>query len=213
MKQSPLTEHVDSTEASAGHRRGGRPRDASRDALILQETLAVLAESGYDGLTIDKVAARVGAARATIYRRWPTKADLVLQAVQHLSRDDAGVDHLPDTGTLRGDLVAMVLRQNEQEQEYRLRVLAGVASLALTEDPRLGQAAATAGVGAWAEAVELLLSRAVDRGEYSPTDVQAVAQVMPMMCLARAVTRQPLTHEFSLALIDGVVLPAMRGGR
>jgi len=181
--------------------------------LILEETLAVLAESGYDGLTIDRVAARVGAARATIYRRWPTKADLVLQAVQHLSRDDVGLDRLPDTGTLRGDLVAMVLPQDEQEQEYRLRVLAGVASLALTEDPRLGQAAATAGVGAWAEAVELLLSRAVERGEYSPTDVHALAQVMPLMCLARAVTRQPITHEFSLALIDGVVLPAMRGGR
>lgn len=175
--------------------------------------MAVLAAAGYEGLTIDKVAARVGAARATIYRRWPTKADLVLEAVHRLSQDDVGLDQLPDTGSLRGDLVAMVLPQSEQEQQYRLRILVGVASLAQTEDARLGQAAATVGLGPWTAAVEQLLQRAVDRGEYSSPDVHVLAQVMPMMCLARAVTRQPITRDFSIGLIDDVLLPAMRGSR
>ena len=191
----------------------GRPRDSSRDVLILEVTLAVLAESGYAGLTVDKVAGRVGAARATIYRRWPTKVDLVLDAVRRLSQGDVGLHDLPDTGSLREDMVAMVLPQSEAEQHYRMRVLAGVASLSLTVEPRLATAAAGAGIGPWVSAIELLLQRAVDRGEYPPADVTALAQVLPMLCLARAVTQEPITREFSLALIDGVVLPAMRGGR
>lgn len=190
----------------------GRPRDHSRDALLLQATLAVLAESGYDGLTIDKVAGRVGAGRATVYRRWPTKADLVLDAVRGLSGADVGLDSLPDTGCLRQDLVAMVLPQSEDEQQYRMRILAAVAALSLAEEPRLAEAATAASVGPWITAIEALVQRAVDRGEFPTADVATLAQVIPMMCLARAVTRQPITREFSLNLVDGVLLPALRAG-
>lgn len=191
--------------------RAGRRQDRSRDPAILEATLTVLAESGYDGLTVDKVAARVGAARATVYRRWPTKADLVLAAVERLSRADVGVDDLPDTGDLREDLVAMILPQTEEDERFRMRVLAGVASLAFTEEPRLAGIAGGAGIGPWIEAIEVLLRRAVDRGEFPATDVAALAQVVPMMCLSRAVTRQPITRAFGLSMIDGVIIPAMRG--
>ena len=193
--------------------RPGRPRDGSRDALILEVTLAVLAESGYEGLTVDRVAARAGTARATIYRRWPSKVDLVVGAVRRLSGGDVGLDRLPDTGSLRGDLVAMVLPQSEEEQEYRTRVLAGVASLSLAEEPRLAEVAAGAGLGPWTQAIAVLLQRAVDRGEYPAADVATLAGVVPMMCLARAVAREPISRQFSLGLIDGVLIPAMRGGR
>ena len=205
MTQSEITQQVPA--------RPGRPRDPSRDAEILKVTLAILAESGYTGLTIDKVANRVGAGRATVYRRWPTKADLVLDAVARLSQADVSLAHLPDTGSLRQDLVAMVLPQSQDEQQYRMRVLAGVASLSFIEEPRLAEAAAGAGVGPWSEAIAVLLQRAVDRGEFPPADVAALAPVIPMMCLSRAVAQEPITHGFSLSLIDGVLLPAMRGGR
>ncbi|MGH2910532.1 MAG: helix-turn-helix domain-containing protein, partial [Solirubrobacteraceae bacterium] len=89
--------------------RRGRKRDPERNAVILDATLVVLAEHGYDGMTIDMVAARAGSARATVYRRWPTKAELVLEAVARMSRDDVGDDPLPDTGSLRGDMTAMIL--------------------------------------------------------------------------------------------------------
>ena len=212
---------MDDSVTAVGHagsrtpapRAAGRPRDPSRDAAILEQTLAVLAEVGYDGLTIDRVAARVGAARATIYRRWPSKAELVLEAVRRLSGGDVDPDALPDTGDLRADLVAMVLPVSEAEQDYRMRILAGVASLALSEDPRLAQAATTAGVGPWVGAIAALLQRAVERGQYPRADVAVLAAVIPMMCLSRAVAREPISREFSLALIDGVLLPAMRGGQ
>lgn len=137
----------------------------------------------------------------------------MLDAVRRLGGADVGNDALPDTGCLRQDLVAMVLPQDEDEQQYRMRILAGVASLSLTEEPRLVEAASAAGVGPWITAIGALMQRAVDRGEFPAADVATLAQVIPMLCLARAVTREPITHEFSLGLVDGVVLPALRAGR
>ena len=195
----------------AGPARPGRKRDPARDVAIIDAALAVLAESGYEGMTIDLVAARAGAARATVYRRWATKADLVLDAVTRLSRTDVDLDRLPDTGSFREDMVAMTLEQSPDEQQRRIQVVTALQSLS-REDPRLADAAATAGIGPWIEAIEVLMRRAVDRGEFPPADTGALARVIPMMCIARAVQQQPITPEFGLALIDGVVVPALRGG-
>ena len=63
----------------------------------------MLAETGYDGMTIDMVAARAKAGKATLYRRWASKAELVLDAVACMKSSDVDLDRLPDTGTLRGD--------------------------------------------------------------------------------------------------------------
>ena len=64
----------------------GRPRDETRDAAIFEATLSVLGEVGYDRLTIDAVAARAKASKATVYRRWPTRDALVIDALD--SRSD-----------------------------------------------------------------------------------------------------------------------------
>ncbi|TMK61041.1 MAG: TetR/AcrR family transcriptional regulator, partial [Actinobacteria bacterium] len=107
----------------------GRPRDASRDRAILAAALQILQEEGYRGLTIDGVAARAGVGRPTIYRRWPSKPALVVAALV-----EAAELALPvrDTGSLRGDLIAVQRRQvalmNSPESR---RVTAGlVADLA-----------------------------------------------------------------------------------
>jgi AcrR family transcriptional regulator len=84
-------------------RRPGRPRDARADAAILDATLDLVAEAGLAGLTIDAVAARAACGKATIYRRWSSKEELVLDAwMSCVVQPD-----LPDTGTLRGDLEAL----------------------------------------------------------------------------------------------------------
>ena len=59
----------------------GRPRDETREAAILEATLAVLSDVGYDRLTIDAVATKAKASKATVYRRWPNKAALVVDAL------------------------------------------------------------------------------------------------------------------------------------
>jgi Tetracyclin repressor-like, C-terminal domain len=108
-------------------------------------------------------------------------------------------------------MAAASVDQTGQEQQLRIKVLTALLTLS-TIEPRLAEAA-TAGIGPWIAATRTLLQRAVDRGEFPPADVDTVAQVIPMMCIARAVQQQPITREFGLALIDGVIIPAMRGGR
>lgn len=96
----------------------------------------------------------------------------------------------------------------------RLRIRAMTALLSLSKtDARLAEAAAGAGIGPWIEVNRILIQRAVDRGEFPPpADINPLAELIPMMCVARAVQQQPITREFSLALIDGVIIPALRGG-
>ncbi|WP_026310769.1 MULTISPECIES: TetR-like C-terminal domain-containing protein [Parafrankia] len=82
----------------------GRPRDTRRDPLIIEATLAALADNGFGGLSMEAVAAAAGVGKATVYRRWPTKGALVADALATLAES-----HEPhDTGSLRDDLVAAV---------------------------------------------------------------------------------------------------------
>src|SRR4029450_1434343 len=85
--------------------RGGRPRDPSRDGVIRAAILQLLAEVGYGALTMDAVASEAGVGKATIYRRWRTKQDPVVDPISDLNRDEAAP---PDTGSLEGDLRAMM---------------------------------------------------------------------------------------------------------
>ena len=91
------------TEAEA--RRPGRPRSAECDEAILRAAVDLFAEGGLDGLTGEGVAARAGVGKATIYRRYPCKIDLVVAASRSFAIDN---DDLTDTGTTRGDLRALV---------------------------------------------------------------------------------------------------------
>jgi AcrR family transcriptional regulator len=82
----------------------GRPRDEERGRAIEAAAIELLVEDGYSGMTIDGVAARAGVGKATIYRRWDTKEDLVVDAFLQRCRDHVVS---PDTGTLRGDLLQL----------------------------------------------------------------------------------------------------------
>src|SRR3954462_7346754 len=84
----------------------GRPRDPRRREAILGAAIAFVAEVGYDRMTVDALATRAGVSKPTIYRRWPGgKAEIVVEAIR-AKRAEAGI--LPDTGSLRGDLFAML---------------------------------------------------------------------------------------------------------
>ena len=178
--------------------------------MILDATLAVLAGHGYEGMTIDLVAAEAGMARATVYRRWPTKTDLVVAAVERMSEGDVGSGRLPDTGSLRSDMIAMILPLDDHGQQMRMRAVAALLSVT-RDDQRLADVAVGAGIGPWIEVNRTLIQRAVDRGEFAPADVDTLAELIPMLCVSRAVQRLAITREWSLALIDGVILPALRG--
>src|SRR6195952_5478724 len=84
--------------------RGGPPRDPSRDGVIRKAILRLLADVGYGALTMDAVASQAGVGKATIYRRWRTKEDLVVDTISDLNRAGATA---PDTGSVETDLREM----------------------------------------------------------------------------------------------------------
>lgn len=84
----------------------GRPRDKRIDSAVMRSTVELLAETGYADLSVDAIARRAGTSKPAIYRRWPSKAHLVHEAVFPISDATA----LPDTGSLAGDVREMVSR-------------------------------------------------------------------------------------------------------
>lgn len=83
-------------------RRRGRPRSASAHRAVLDATLEIFAADGFRGLTIEEVAHRAGVAKTTVYRWWPSKSALLLEAIATVRQQAA----VPDTGSIRGDTVA-----------------------------------------------------------------------------------------------------------
>lgn len=202
--EGPATETAEVAAAA----RPGRRRDPSRDADILAATLDVLAEVGYDGMTMDMVAARAQAGKATVYRRWESKADLVIDAVACL-KTPVPVDDLPDTGSLRGDLVALIRAPSLEDGQRKLRIMTGLVSL-IDREPQLAETARRALVEPRAAAVRAILRRAIDRGQARPDlDVDTLATVSTAMASYRTLMlRRPVDREFLISIIDAVIVPA-----
>ena len=97
---------TDADVIAEARRRPGRPRSAEADEAILEAAVELFAEVGLDGLTVEGVAARAGVGKATIYRRYPCKVDLVVAASRCFT--PTAPDLPPDTGSTRGDLRALV---------------------------------------------------------------------------------------------------------
>ncbi|MDN3497260.1 TetR/AcrR family transcriptional regulator [Planococcus sp. APC 4015] len=187
----------------------GRKRDHTRGPEILDAALDVLAETGYDGMTIEMVATRAKAGKATLYRRWASKSDLVLDAVACMKWKDLDLASPPDTGTLRGDLLALVKSPTIQESEKKLKVMAGIASM-IARDPELAAAAREALVEPRAAANRIIFGRAIDRGEIrADCDIELLGTIGPSMFAYRVLMlRRPVTREFSIEVIDRIILPA-----
>ncbi|MBN9186999.1 MAG: TetR/AcrR family transcriptional regulator [Microbacterium sp.] len=188
----------------------GRKRDHSRDPEILEAALDVLTECGYDGMTIDMVAARAKAGKATLYRRWPSKSELVLEAVGCMKSSHVDLSSPPDTGTLRGDLVAMVRSPTLRDSERKLKVMAGIVSM-IARDPELAVAARQALVEPRARANRIIFQRAIDRGEIpADADVDTLCMISPSLVSYRVLMLgEHVDRAFLLHVIDHIILPAV----
>ena len=186
----------------------GRKRDHTRDPEIMDAALDVLSETGYDGMTIDMVAARAKAGKATLYRRWASKGELVIDAVACMKQIDP--DAIPDTGTLRGDLVAMIKPHALHDADKKLRIMGALTSM-LARDPELADAAYAAIVEPRASVNRLLLQRAIDRGEIpADTDIEMISLVSQSMATYRTIMlHKPVDRDFLISVIDGVLMPAL----
>jgi len=183
-------------------------RGAARETAILRTTLELLAESGYDQLTIDAVAARARCSKATIYRRWPGKAALVSTAIRrHAGQPAAAV---PDTGSLRSDLQAAlgVMRSSLSGQDAAL--ILGLLA-AMHRDPELAGAVREQVLDVKREVFGAVIARAAARGDIPATaDGALLAEISSAVLLSRLlVTGEPLDDAFTQHLVDAVLLPAL----
>ena len=140
--------------------RGGRPRSAEADAAILRATFELVGEVGFEALTMEGIADRAGVGKATLYRRWSSKEELVIAVIEEFVSEIT----IPDTGAIEGDLLHLM---NEAVRVYRGRAGAVVAGLvpALTGDRPLAVALRTSFLKPRRAALRTVLERGVERGE------------------------------------------------
>jgi len=181
-----------------------------REAELYGAVLELLREVGYDTLTMDAVAARTRSSKATLYRQWGGKAELVAKAVRHSKPGALGLDEV-DTGSLRGDLHALTLRSDDCKMEQNSALMRGLA-MAMHGNPDLLKAFREHLIEPEMAAFREVVQRAVDRGEVR-ADNPAVEFMMHMMMggfAARTlIDEKPPTQAFLLSYIDAVVLPAL----
>jgi len=187
-----------------------RPRiEGEREAQILDATLALLRETGYDRLTMDAVASAAHASKASLYRRWGRKARLVADAVNRA--DTAFGAPAPDTGTLRGDLLAVSCGTGGLLDQVPVELMAALVT-AIHVHADLAQACQEAFLMPRLRAARALFERARDRGEVrADLDLDLVLDVLPGIVLHRVLLRgdRP-TQELITRVVDDVVLPTVR---
>jgi AcrR family transcriptional regulator len=190
---------------------GQRRRGTDLEEAILRAAAEELAESGYAGLTMDKVARRAGTNKNAIYRRWPQRAALGIAAYKYLA--DARTP-APDTGSLRGDALELLRAANATWSSPRGAVLRGLLAAAADEPQLLELLRDQAGGSALNAAWLGLLSRAVARGEAPPEAVHPRVATLPMTLLRgeyalRGIPAVP--DEVLVEIVDEVFLPLVRG--
>ena len=177
-----------------------------REAELLAVTLRLLQEHGYDGLTVDAVVSKARASKATVYRRWPSKAELVLAAFIEGIRQVAVP---PETGTLRGDLLQLgetICQQGHQHASTIRAVLVEVS-----RHPALNDALQHQFLDQRKALVQHILQLAVDRGEITDAAIaDELWDLLPGYLIFRSIIPgQPPTRRTVQALVDDFIVPGL----
>ncbi|MFF2148612.1 TetR/AcrR family transcriptional regulator [Kitasatospora sp. NPDC058190] len=185
-----------------------RRRGAALEEAILQAAVAELAESGFAGLTMDKVAARAGTNKNAIYRRWPNRISLGIAAYKQLAK----AAPLPDTGELRGDVLELLRQANRHWSSPLggvLRDLLAAAGGAAEVLAQLQDQSGDAAAAPWLT----VLGRAVARGEAAPEALHPRVATVAIVLLrnefvVRGVPTAP--DDVLVEIVDEVYLPLVR---
>src|SRR6185312_7752713 len=179
------------------------PADASpwspREAELLAVTLQLLQKHGYDGLTVDAVANTARASKATVYRRWPSKAELVLAAFTEGVRQVAVP---PNTGTLRGDLLKLGEICCQQSREHASTIRAVLVEV--SHHPALNDAFQHNFIDQRKALIQQVLREAIDRGEIAQSAVtDDLWDLLPGYLIFRSIVPDhPPTRRTVQALVD-----------
>ena len=190
----------------------GRPsgaRAAARRQAILDAAIALLMEVGYDRMSMDALAERARAGKATIYRHWAGKAEVVVEAIRCRKCDDFSAP--PDTGSLRGDLLAALNHSRESFTEEDSALLIGMVS-AMHHDQELADLMRQQIFEAKQGLFDEIVARAVQRGEPVSMSAAPIAnEVSSALFFNRvAMGGGEIDEDFVLHLVDDVILPLLR---
>jgi AcrR family transcriptional regulator len=178
-----------------------------RDSAIREAALELLAEVGYDRMTMDGVAARARASKATIYRRWPGKRELVLDSIR--CRTEQHFD-VPDTGTLRDDLIATLRVMSTKIGQRDVDLMAGVMR-AMRNTPDLADTVRARTLEAKRYVGNTIVARAVARGELrAGADPEVFHETAPALMFFRIlVVDQPVDDAFIVHVADDILVPLL----
>lgn len=182
------------------------PSWSPREAELLAVTLRLLQEQGYDGLTVDAVAANARASKATVYRRWPTKAELVLAA---FTEGVCQVAVAPETGSLREDLLRIGEIICDQARAH-----AGTMRAVLVEvsrNPALNDVMQQQFLEQRKALFAYVLRQAVERGEIEAAAItDDLWDLMPGYLIFRSIwSNRPPSRRTLRDLVDNVMLPSL----
>jgi AcrR family transcriptional regulator len=196
------------TGTSAAPRAPGRPRDPEVDRAILEATIELLARDGFGGLSIEAVAARAEVGKTTIYRRWPSKIPLVVDALASLKAPASVL--IPEDMSTQDALVRvlsdLVRAQGTQSAD---RILGGLVG-AMSGDPELAEAVRDRLVSERRRVIVGLIERGIARGEVrTDADTEVIADLLggPIL-MRRLITGRPVTahlvRQIVAVVLDGV---------
>ena len=180
---------------------------SGRDVAICDATLALLLEVGYDRMSMDAIAARAHASKATIYRRWPGKQELVLDAVKARG---VGLTVAEDTGSLRGDLVATYRSAVHGSAADDADLIAGVLR-AMRTAPELADCVRSQVIESKCDVSRIIVARSVARGELpAETDPLILHEVASALWFHRVlVVGGPVDDAFIAHVVDDVLMPLL----
>ncbi len=182
----------------------GRPRDPQVDRAILTATLELLGEDGFDGLSIEAVAARAGVGKTTVYRRWPSKIPLVVDALTAMKAPT--VSAVPDDMPTRDALVRAMSGFTKPHEGSAARVLAGLVD-AMSRNEELAEAVRTVLVAERERGLVAVIERGKARGEIrSEVDARVMVDLLggPVV-LRRLITGQPVNQRLAHTIVDLVL--------
>jgi len=188
---------------------GSRPRvEGDREDQILEATLELLLDVGYDRLTLDAVARRARASKATLYRRWEDKPSLVVDAMVRAKHAPHVESH--DTGSLRGDLVTTFCGAHGMGRNEATGMLGSVIT-ALSSDPEFARRFREAFIAPKVQVSRDIYQRAIDRGEIpADVDIEIIAPALAGILLHRSFVMGVLPDDETVErVIDHVILPAV----
>lgn len=188
-------------------RRPGRPRSTAADEAILDATVDLLVEQGFLGLSIEAVAARAGVAKTTVYRRWPTKDDLLMDAVACIKHSHPE----PRGQSVREDLLDMVTRMRDAWFTGRFgRLMARLAADGL-ERPELYREGRNRFVAPRRQAMRRVIERGIAEGSIcDDVDPDWLCGLLTAPIIAAALTHQDALTQRQLEFIVDTALAGVR---